>query len=152
MIISKTSDRTIQLGADFSSCLISGDIVILSGELGGGKTTFIKGALRGLNYSDRVFSPSFTLINIYECKKFTVCHSDLYRLEVSDIHDTGLTEYLYAPDTVTFIEWGRKFEHLLDRYINIDFKYKSESTRIIKISFKGYSRAEQSRLKGPFTG
>ena len=76
--IVESSEECINLGVEFSKFITNGDIIILEGELGSGKTTFVKGILEGLNYKGDVTSPTFTLINEYEAD-LKVIHVDFYR-------------------------------------------------------------------------
>jgi tRNA threonylcarbamoyladenosine biosynthesis protein TsaE len=138
MISIKTTSyhQTIELGREFSRFLRGKDIVILSGALGGGKTTFVKGILQGLGYRGRVLSPSFVLLRQYKTKTMSVYHLDLYRLESqSDIFSLGVDEYMGAGASITLIEWGEKIEPMLKDYIKVSFSYCGESIRQIKFSF-----------------
>ena len=86
---------------------MAGDVFLLYGELGAGKTQFVKGLAKGLDVSDweHVVSPSFTLLNTYD-GKIGLCHVDLYRLEGADVTELGIEEYL---DTaVVAVEWAEK--------------------------------------------
>lgn len=135
--ITNSSEETMQLGQEFSKLLREKDLVLLEGNLGGGKTTFVKGVLKGLGYKKEVLSPTFTLVREYPTKKFMVYHIDLYRLEdKSAITDLGLEEYFYRPDSITFIEWGQKIELALSCYIKLVFNYLGQDSRDIKVYFK----------------
>lgn len=136
-IITNSSSETIKLGQSFSSLLNPADVVLLEGDLGGGKTTFVKGILLGLNYKKNVLSPTFTLIREYQTKRLIVYHADLYRLGDSDYQDLGLWEYFYSTSGVTLVEWGEKIEKLLPRYIKIKFDFLDDNHRKITLSTKG---------------
>lgn len=92
-----------QLGENISKYLESRDLVYLMGELGAGKTTLVRGIARGLGYTGRVTSPTFTLMNIYPAA-IPIFHFDFYRLEGNDLADLGLEEYL-EQDGIALIEW-----------------------------------------------
>lgn len=113
--------------------------------MGGGKTTFVKGILCGLGYKKRVLSPSFTLVRQYKTKKFMVHHMDLYRLRPEDVFDLGSQEMFHAPGSITLIEWGSKIEPELDKYIRIEFLFKSLNKRELRFCAQGY---EFDKLKG----
>lgn len=132
-----SSRETIALGKKFSKKLAGQEVILFEGELGGGKTTFIKGLLAGLGYKGKVSSPSFTLERQYKLKKIIVHHIDLYRLDMAkDLVDLGIEEFLNQPGHITLIEWGEKIEKQLDNYIKITFNYTGENSRKIAINDK----------------
>jgi len=137
---STSANQTINFGKLFSKALKGGDVIVLEGALGGGKTTFTKGILAGLGYKGRVLSPSFTLLRQYNLKKVSVYHLDLYRLEFNDIFDLGVDDFLYSEGTVTLIEWGNKIRESLDKYIKTEFIFSGENIRNIKFSTKGHPK------------
>jgi tRNA threonylcarbamoyladenosine biosynthesis protein TsaE len=108
--ISRSPAETAALGEQWGRDAQSGLIIGLSGDLGAGKTEFVKGLARGLNVPERVHSPTFALVNIYKSGRLPLFHIDLYRLETPEqIIAAGLEEYL-QPTGVTVIEWiGRWF-------------------------------------------
>ena len=95
---------TEQLAATLTAELAPGDIVLVTGEVGTGKTTFVRGACRALGVADRVTSPSFTIGQLYR-GKVPVAHIDLFRLESLAGEDPGLLEQYLAPETIAFVEW-----------------------------------------------
>src|SRR3990167_3061167 len=105
-VLSKSTDQTLELGEKLARHLRKGDILCLGGELGSGKTIFIKGIAQGLKISPaKVHSPTFVLMNAYE-GKLPLYHFDLYRLEgVREISTIGYEEFLYG-DGVSVIEWA----------------------------------------------
>jgi tRNA threonylcarbamoyladenosine biosynthesis protein TsaE len=88
----------------FAAELARGDLVLVSGDVGAGKTTFVRGACRALGVTDRVTSPSFTIGRLYR-GKVPVSHIDLFRLETLSGEDPGLLAEYLAPDTISFVEW-----------------------------------------------
>ena len=84
--------------------LAPGALVLVSGDVGAGKTTFVRGACRALGVTDRVTSPSFTIGRLYR-GKVPVSHIDLFRLETLSGEDPGLLSEYLAPDTISFVEW-----------------------------------------------
>lgn len=145
----KTLSRqeTIDLGRRFSKVLRSQDVVVLEGNLGAGKTTFVKGVLKGLGIRADARSPSFTIVRHYHHKNITLHHIDVYRLDAKSIDDVGLDDYLYAPKSITLIEWGEKIESTLPKCIKIGFFFLKENSRKIIFSFKGYEIAQRMRIK-----
>ncbi len=104
--ISHSPAETEALGEQWGRTASSGLVIGLSGELGAGKTQFVKGLARGLGIAARVHSPTFALVNIYTGGRLTLFHLDLYRLDtLEQIAAAGLEEYL-RPEGVTVIEWA----------------------------------------------
>ena len=107
-----TPDETRAVGEAFAALLRPRDAVILTGELGAGKTTLVQGIARGLGVTDRVVSPTFTLVREYH-GRLEVAHVDVYRLErVQDVMDLGLEE-LGDGEAVLLVEWGDAVEEIL---------------------------------------
>lgn len=97
--------ETEALGARIAERLGPGDVVVVSGEVGSGKTTLIRGACRALGVSGPVTSPTFTIGQRYEGGRLPVAHLDLYRLDGLDDEDPALLEDYLAADAVAFVEW-----------------------------------------------
>ena len=103
--ISHSPEETMSLGERLGRLAKEGEVFALSGELGAGKTQFVKGLAQGLGISARVHSPTFTLVNEYSGGRLKLFHLDLYRLETTEqILSAGITEYL-QPRGVSVIEW-----------------------------------------------
>jgi tRNA threonylcarbamoyladenosine biosynthesis protein TsaE len=104
--ISHSPAETEALGESWGQSAALGWVLGLRGDLGSGKTQLVKGLARGLGISERVHSPTFTLVNVYSSGNLTLFHLDLYRLEDQEqIRRAGLEEYL-RPKGVTVIEWA----------------------------------------------
>ena len=107
-----TAEDTRAVGAAFAELLRPRDAVILTGELGAGKTTLVQGIARGLGVTDHVVSPTFTLVREYH-GRLEVAHVDVYRLErIQDVVDLGLEE-LGDGEAVLLVEWGDAVEEVL---------------------------------------
>src|SRR3989339_89069 len=107
-----TTKEMIVLGEKIASKLTGGDIILLQGELGAGKTTMSKGIAKGLEITDEIVSPTFTLMNVYENGKLV--HIDTYRLENADgLLEIGVEDYLGQADTITIVEWPEKIQELI---------------------------------------
>jgi tRNA threonylcarbamoyladenosine biosynthesis protein TsaE len=130
--ITKNNVETEQLGYDFSKKISKGDIIALNGNLGSGKTTFVKGVLKGLNYQYEVTSPTYTLINEYNAD-YNIIHIDCYReKDVNRWLNIGLVDY-FLEDNILFIEWSKNIKSILPKDINnISFKIASLNERLIK--------------------
>ena len=101
---SESPEQTEAAGAELAARLAPGDVVLVSGDLGAGKTTFVRGALRALGVTDRVTSPTFVVGHLYETGG-RLAHLDLYRLAGTGDEDPGLLDPYFGPDTITFVEW-----------------------------------------------
>ena len=136
---SKSTSQTIRIGKSIGSRLRAGDVVALVGELGAGKTQFIKGlaAGAGVGKPTYVSSPSFTLINEYP-GKVPFYHIDLFRLESQkEAEGLGLEDYLHGGG-ITAIEWADKIPSLLPgEMLSIHMVYTGKNTRSIEMTGKG---------------
>ncbi len=108
--ISKTVEQTRALGEEWGRMAKSGWVVALVGDLGAGKTQLVTGIARGLGVSERVLSPTFTLVHEYRTGRLPLFHLDLYRLETPEqVLGAGLEEYLSRPKGVSVIEWAERW-------------------------------------------
>jgi tRNA threonylcarbamoyladenosine biosynthesis protein TsaE len=110
--IIETSDpaETESLGAELAAGLTGGDVVLVRGELGSGKTTLVRGAARALGVTDPVTSPSFSIGHRYRARDVTVSHLDLYRLAGLEHEDPALLGDYLGPDSIAFVEWPQDAE------------------------------------------
>jgi tRNA threonylcarbamoyladenosine biosynthesis protein TsaE len=97
--------ETESLGAELAAALGEGDVVLVRGELGSGKTTLVRGAVRALGVSDPVTSPTFSIGHRYLADGMTVSHLDLYRLGGLEHEDPALLEDYLGPGRIAFVEW-----------------------------------------------
>ena len=105
-------NKMTELGQSLAKSLSGGDVILLSGELGAGKTVFAKGIAKGLNVVAQVVSPTFTIMNEY-FGTYKFCHFDAYRLESADeAEEAGLTDFIGAEDTVCAVEWWSNIREL----------------------------------------
>ena len=105
-LTSKSPEETFRIAEDFGKTAHAGLVIGLVGDLGAGKTEYVKGFANGLGITERVHSPTFTLVNEYRSGRLPCYHMDLYRLETPDqIHAAGLEPYFEPKDAVTLIEW-----------------------------------------------
>lgn len=126
--------ETQEIGRNFSKELKSGDIVLLYGDLGYGKTTFVKGIAKGLGISSRIISPTFTIIRIHS----NMHHIDLYRIEnENQLTEIGMKEILSDESSIKLIEWPEKLKELPQHYIEVKITLNKDDTRTIKINKHG---------------
>ncbi len=135
--VSKNEDETKDLARKIAEKLQKGDIIILSGDLGSGKTKFTEGFLSFWNLQDEISSPTFTIVNEHVYKDdMNIYHFDLYRLEdIDEFYAIGGEEYL--DKGVSIIEWGEMIEkNIPSNYLKMEFKYdlNDENKRIIEIT------------------
>jgi tRNA threonylcarbamoyladenosine biosynthesis protein TsaE len=109
-LLTTAAEETEAAGAELARRLAPGDVVLVSGELGSGKTTFIRGACRELGVHGPVTSPTFTIGQVYE-GRVEVAHLDLFRLSSLD---PGLLDDYVSPERVAFVEWPRLGESALE--------------------------------------
>lgn len=112
---SGSAAETEAFGARIAARLGPGDVVVLSGEVGAGKTTLIRGACRALGVEEPVTSPTFTIGQRYAGGRMPVSHLDLYRLENLEGEDPALLDDYLDPDGVAFVEWPAAAEEQLER-------------------------------------
>lgn len=106
LVTTSSVDQTRDLGTAVSAMAGPGDVVVLAGDLGAGKTAFVQGFGRGLGVAERITSPTFTIVHVYEGGRLPIHHIDVYRLnQLSEVLDLGLAEML-DEGGVVLIEWG----------------------------------------------
>ena len=128
--ITNNESETIDFAYNFAKNLKRGDIIILSGELGSGKTKFVQGVLKYFNLENEISSPTFTIVNEYCSPTINIYHFDLYRLEdIDEFYAIGGDEYF--DKGICIFEWGEILEpELKQKYIKIS--YKKDPTNLDK--------------------
>lgn len=136
---SKSADDTLQFAKKFASYLNKKDVIILSGDLGSGKTKFTEGILSFFGLENEISSPTFTIVNEYSKNDINIYHFDVYRLaDSSEFYEIGGEEYF--ENGICIIEWGEIIEDALPKdYIKIDFSKNSDddNSRILDIKSIG---------------
>jgi tRNA threonylcarbamoyladenosine biosynthesis protein TsaE len=137
---SKSPSDTIAIGEHIGKAARIGDLFLLRGELGAGKTQFVKGLAKGMSVEDwqYVLSPSFTLMNIYE-GGIKLCHVDLYRLEGGDVDSLDIETYLGTGAVA--VEWADRFSQWRDA-IRIQVLVVGEQERTIAMEVEDVGRAQ----------
>ncbi|HHP7238087.1 tRNA (adenosine(37)-N6)-threonylcarbamoyltransferase complex ATPase subunit type 1 TsaE [Longibacter sp.] len=132
-VITQSVESTMDLGAQVADMLSPGDVIALDGDLGAGKTHFVKGLARGLGYAAReVRSPTFTIVQVHEGGTMPLYHFDAYRVgSPEEFINLGFEEYVYG-DGVTVVEWPRRVEDLLPEHARwLRLEHVSQSERRI---------------------
>ncbi len=136
---SKSADDTLQFAKKFASYLNKKDVIVLSGDLGSGKTKFTEGILSFFGLENEISSPTFTIVNEYSKNDINIYHFDVYRLaDSSEFYEIGGEEYF--ENGICIIEWGEIIEDALPKdYIKIDFSKNSDddNSRILDIKSIG---------------
>ena len=125
-ILSNSEPETEAAGERIAASLESGDVLLLHGQLGAGKTAFVRGLARGLSANpEDVSSPTFTLIQEYRGGRLPLFHVDLYRLEPREVDDLGLDE-LISGDAVVAIEWAERWPDRPGGAIDVSLEHLAE--------------------------
>jgi tRNA threonylcarbamoyladenosine biosynthesis protein TsaE len=126
-IVTRSPEETVILGAALAPSLVPGDVVSLSGDLGAGKTTFVRGVANALGVTDRVTSPTFTIVHQHS-GRYPLVHMDVYRLEsFQEVLDLGFEELL-DPEAVLLVEWGEAVTPLLPRrHLEVELRRPTSS-------------------------
>ena len=134
--ISKSEQDTINFAKNYAKNLNAGDIIVLSGELGSGKTKFVQGILENFNLQDEISSPTFTIVNEYNSDTVNIYHFDVYRLEDSDeFFAIGGEEYFSKG--ICLIEWGELIEDILPKpYTKISFSKSDDDVSYRKLTIE----------------
>jgi tRNA threonylcarbamoyladenosine biosynthesis protein TsaE len=130
------ANATHALGLELGRSLTAGSVLLLTGDLGSGKTTLVQGLAQGLNIRDAIVSPTFTIINEYFGGRLPLYHLDLYRLtepEVDDLHLEGYWDGLEAEVGIMAIEWAERLSYLPPDYLRIELTYDPVDGRIAKL-------------------
>ena len=146
--VTHSESESTAVGRDLAQTLQAGDVVLLHGELGAGKTAVVRGLAEGLGIpADAVSSPTFTLIQEYRGGRLPMFHVDLYRLDdPREIDDLGLEEI--AQDGVLAIEWAEKLRPLPTGAIAVRITHGDGDTRLLVIESAGANAADSARQRG----
>lgn len=134
-VTSHSETETLALAKKLAASFVTGDVIVLSGPLGSGKTVFVRGLVQGRGLQEAmVSSPSFGMVNEYP-GELPLYHFDLYRIKnPAELYEIGWDDYLLR-DGIVVVEWGERAAGLLpNRYYKIDFSMVSETERAIEIA------------------
>lgn len=141
-IITKNEKETFNLGMEVAKKLKGGELVLLSGDLGAGKTVFTKGLAKQLKLNPRkVNSPTFIVLKEYELENKNIhkfIHIDAYRISsIDELNSIGFNEYILRNDAIVIIEWAEKIKELkkIKKTIRVKIKYLSEDSREVSLNY-----------------
>lgn len=145
--ISHNENETKEIASKLASKLDCGDIIVLSGDLGSGKTKFTEGFLSHWGLEDEISSPTFTIVNEHKKDDTNIYHLDVYRLaDMGEFYSIGGTEYF--TNGICVIEWGELIEDILPQnYIKISFSKDDNDYSIRYLDFKAYGERLQNVIK-----
>ena len=130
------AEATLHLGVTLGQTLTAGSVILLEGDLGAGKTTLVQGIGQGLNITEPIVSPTFTLINEYTEGRLPLYHLDLYRLEPQEVAALNLETYWEGTEVmlgIVAIEWAKRMPYKPDTYLNLHLTFGDEGTRQAEI-------------------
>jgi len=131
--VTDSESATGEIGEQFAGTLRPGDVVLLYGDLGAGKTAFVRGMARGLGANpEDVSSPTFTIVQEYPAASVTLYHVDLYRLEPAEIEDLGLDDLVFGQGIVA-IEWADRWPNRPEGVREVRLEAVGESQRKVTI-------------------
>jgi tRNA threonylcarbamoyladenosine biosynthesis protein TsaE len=132
-LTSTSEAETAAAGRELASSLTAGSVVLLSGDLGAGKTAFVRGLAEGLGVNPQdVTSPTFTLVQEYRGGRLPLYHVDLYRLKSIEVDDLGLDEMAWSGGVIA-IEWPDRLPRPMDKVVSVTIEHGDDTTRKISI-------------------
>lgn len=135
--ITRSPQETERLGAALAQYLLPGDVLAYTGDLGAGKTAFTRGLAAGLGITDRVTSPTYTVVNEYLSGRLPLFHFDMYRLHSADeLFDIGWEDYL-TRGGVCAVEWSENVEEALEDPIRVELRKVNDDPEQRVISIEG---------------
>lgn len=131
-----SSQETEKLGEDIGSRLKGGEVIELISDLGGGKTTFTRGLVRGAGSVSHVASPTFTISKVYKASSFDIHHFDFYRLSEAGLMEHELHDLIGDPSVVIVVEWGNIVQHVLpEKRLSIEIVQTDSEGRDIHVQY-----------------
>lgn len=131
------AEATKSLGIKLGESLLPGSTILLSGDLGAGKTTLVQGIGEGLGIIEPIVSPTFTLINEYPEGRIPLYHLDLYRLESGEVEGLNVETYwegIETPLGIVAIEWAERLPYLPPSYLNLELTHSNNSGRYAELT------------------
>jgi tRNA threonylcarbamoyladenosine biosynthesis protein TsaE len=136
LFLSNSAEDTFFLGEELGRELLNGDVVILCGNLGSGKTTFTKGIAKSLGIPNEIISPTFTILREYHAPHCSLVHIDMYRIESEDeLENVGIDE-IFEGNSIVVIEWNKKSIIKSKRLIKVSIEVINDISRRIIINYE----------------
>jgi len=136
IIISPSAEQTETIAQKIATRLVGKEVIELLADLGGGKTTFVRGLARGIGSNDHVSSPSFTISHEYRGKDLELIHFDFYRLAEAGLMEDSLGEFLGKPNVVVVVEWADIIKQVLPtKRLCINFRVVAENARELTLTY-----------------
>lgn len=136
VLILASAEQTIRLGEQIGNRLKGGECIELVSDVGGGKTTFVRGLAKGADSHDHVSSPTFTISKVYRAPKFDIVHFDFYRLNDAGLIEHEIEEAVFDETSVIVVEWSDIIQHVLpDNRLRIEIVATGEHSRNITLIF-----------------
>jgi tRNA threonylcarbamoyladenosine biosynthesis protein TsaE len=147
-ILCQTEKDMQRLGQSLGACMRVGDVVLLTGEMGAGKSVLTRAAARAMGVDGPVPSPTFTILNIHEGRTMKLYHFDLYRLaDADELYGMGLDEYIPAEDGASFIEWPQMAQLSPERSIALRIaRGEGDDDRVIELENCGVPGFDEGAL------
>lgn len=141
-VIIESAESMHQLGRDMAATLQRGDVLLLHGDLGAGKTTLTQGVAQGLGVNGPVQSPTFTLVREHDAENMRLYHLDLYRLDDPEqLEDIGYEVFINPPDGISLIEWPeRAGDWLPESFLLVQIEHLGGDRRRVQITHHGEER------------
>ena len=144
---SNSDEDTLAYGKSIGQTLEGGELIILTGQLGSGKTVLTKGIAESLDIDEVITSPSFAIMNLYE-GRLKLCHFDFYRIEQKAEMVDLLEDYVYRDDCICVVEWGDTLVDTLESCIHLHIAIEGD-IRIITERRMSNERGERMKMGGP---
>ncbi|NJK64678.1 MAG: tRNA (adenosine(37)-N6)-threonylcarbamoyltransferase complex ATPase subunit type 1 TsaE [Synechococcaceae cyanobacterium SM2_3_1] len=136
-----TLDQTLRLACILGETAVAGTVILLRGELGSGKTTFVQGLGIGLGIATVIHSPTFVLLQEYWEGRLPLFHADLYRLDPLSVLDLGLEELWSGPGIVA-VEWPERLPELPQQWLDLQLEWAGDETRKLQIQWQGQAHGQ----------
>lgn len=135
-LTTETAEQTMKIAEVVGKNLRAGECIELVADVGGGKTTFVRGLAKGAGSKTHVSSPTFTISKVYKARSFEIVHFDFYRLDEAGLIEYEIKDAIFDPSTVIIVEWSDVIKHVLPHErLTVDITQQDDEARKLKLSF-----------------